>query len=75
MSTKDILSGFDDSERQALLPTIRMYYRANAGLLKLKEKQFIVTILKLMTVFKKSGNFKGGAGELVPYDSPDQGLR
>ena len=44
---------------QALLPTIRMYYRANAGLLKLKEKQFIVTILKLMTVFK-SGNFKGG---------------
>jgi len=74
LSSKDILSGFDDSEIQALLPTIRMYYRANAGLLKLKEKQFIVTILKLMTVFKRSGNFKGGAGELVPYDSPDEEL-
>ena len=74
LSTKDILSGFDESERQALLPTIRMYYRANAGLLKLKEKQFIVTILKLMTVFKRSGNFKGGSGELVPYDSQDEEL-
>ena len=74
LSSKDILSGFDESERQALLPTIRMYYRANAGLLKLKEKQFIVTILKLMTVFKRSGNFKGGSGELVPYDSQDEEL-